>query len=56
MNSKRIEAVVELSESGIERLVLVGQTEADFTRASDRITKSMPELIRLQKAWSGQKD
>jgi hypothetical protein len=45
-------AVVELSETGVERIVLVGTSEADFTAASKHVTRAMPELVRLEKAWN----
>ena len=52
MKDSKTIAVVELSNTGVQRIVLVGVTEADFTATSKRVTRAMPELLRLQKAWS----
>ncbi len=52
MRESKTIAVVELSDSGVERIVLVGTNEADFTAASQHVTRAMPELVRLEKAWN----
>jgi hypothetical protein len=54
MKENKTIAVVELGDKGISRIVLIGTDEAEFTNASQHVTRSMPELVRLQKAWNRQ--